>query len=137
MDRKGKFFGRKHSVTPENQASQPNQEKAAPQSGEAELYGLKFILHTGESRTFTSLPISIGRSEENDLVIKDETVSAIHAWVKYDETARSVCILDQDSLNGVYVNDQPTRKNILYDGALIRLGNARLTFRDTGYIHSS
>ena len=137
MDRKGKIFGRKPRMAPESQASQPVQEKADSQAEEAQVYGLKFILDTGESRTFTSLPISIGRSEENDLVMKDETVSAIHARVQYDETARSVCILDRDSLNGVYVNEQPTRKNILYDGALIRLGNAKLTFRDTGYIHSS
>jgi pSer/pThr/pTyr-binding forkhead associated (FHA) protein len=133
----GKLFGRKPRSAPESGASPQDQEKEVPQPEASPTFGLKFILETGETHTFTSLPIAIGRSEDNALVLKDETVSAIHAWVKYDEAARSVCILDHDSLNGLYVNDQPTRKNILYDGALIRLGNARLTFRDTGYIHSS
>lgn len=107
---------------------------AGPAAGE-EIYGLKFVFDSGEARTFTKLPISIGRSEENDLILQDEMVSARHALVFYDERLRDVCIQDLDSLNGVYIADQPTRKNVLYDGARLALGKTHLVYRDTGYIH--
>jgi pSer/pThr/pTyr-binding forkhead associated (FHA) protein len=99
-------------------------------------YGLKFILPSGESKLFTSLPISIGRAKDNDIVLADETVSAHHAQVYYDPKARDICILDLDSLNGLFIGDQPTRRNILYDGVKIGLGTASLLFRDTGFIYS-
>ena len=100
-----------------------------------QVYGLKFILESGESKLFTSLPISIGRAENNDIVLAHETVSAYHAQVYYDDKARDICILDLDSLNGLFISDQPTRKNILFDGVKIGFGTAVLTFRDTGFIY--
>ena len=109
------------------------------QSGEMgpqeEVYGLKFILENGEAKVFTSLPVAIGRDAHNDIVLKDETVSAKHALVYYDEKAKDVCILDLDSLNGLFIGDRPTHRNILYDGVTIGLGKAQLVFRDTGFIY--
>lgn len=107
-------------------STQPDTEQA---------YGLKFLLESGESILFTSLPISIGRAEENDIVLADETVSAYHAQVYYDDNAQDICIVDLDSFNGLFIGDQPTRKNILYDGVKIGLGAATLIFRDTGFIY--
>ena len=104
---------------------------AVPDQG----FGLKFILASGESRLFTSLPISIGRATNNDIVLADETVSAQHARVYYDDKAQDICIVDLDSLNGLFIGDQPTRKNILYDGVKIGFGTATLIFRNTGYIY--
>jgi pSer/pThr/pTyr-binding forkhead associated (FHA) protein len=100
-----------------------------------EQYGLKFILESGEYKIFTSLPITLGRAEQNDIVLSDDTVSAMHAQVYYDQQIKDICIVDLDSLNGLYIDGQPTRKNILYDGVKIGLGKVALTFRDTGYIH--
>jgi len=100
-----------------------------------QVFGLKFVFESGESKTFTNLPISIGRSEQNQIVLGDKSVSATHARVYYDDRIRGVCIVDNDSLNGLYINDQPTSRNVLQDGVKIRLGNVQLAFRDTGYIH--
>jgi len=100
-----------------------------------QAYGLNFTLESGESKLFTSLPISLGRAENNDIVLTNETVSAHHAQVYYDEKAKDICIVDLDSLNGLFIGDQPTRRNILYDGVKIGLGTAFLIFRDTGFIH--
>ena len=97
-------------------------------------FGLMFTFENGESRTFSSLPILIGRGEQSTLVLDDPSVSAKHAYVDYDGRLQSVCISDLDSTNGLYINDQPTRKNILQDDTRIRLGSVSLTFRDTGYI---
>jgi pSer/pThr/pTyr-binding forkhead associated (FHA) protein len=101
-----------------------------------ESYGLMFILPSGEIQTFNALPVSIGRAAENDIVIDHEAVSAMHAQVYYDDHLGDVCIQDLDSLNGVAINDLPTRKNVLHDGVKISLGGVQLTFRDTGYIHA-
>jgi pSer/pThr/pTyr-binding forkhead associated (FHA) protein len=114
-----------------NRSSKPG----APQGSKDQDFGLQFIVETGETKTIQTLPVTIGRSDQNGIILKDETVSTTHARVYYDEQVGNVCIVDLDSLNGVYINDQPTRKNVLYDGCQIRLGKGKLTFRDTGYIH--
>jgi pSer/pThr/pTyr-binding forkhead associated (FHA) protein len=101
-----------------------------------QVYGLKFILEGGETKIFTSLPISLGRAGDNDVVLTNETVSAHHAQIYYDEKAKDICIVDLDSLNGVFIGDQPTRRNVLSDGVKIGLGTATLVFRDTGFIYS-
>jgi pSer/pThr/pTyr-binding forkhead associated (FHA) protein len=108
---------------------------ATMEASSEQVFGLKFIFESGESKTFTSLPISIGRSEQNQIVLGDKSVSATHARVYYDDRVRGICIVDTDSLNGLYINDQPTSRNTLQDGVKIRLGNVHLVFRDTGYIH--
>ena len=145
MSRIAKLFGRKDDQSSETEGSTsdlvPSVENTGKSSQDAhgaanQGFGLLFQLASGESRTFTSLPISIGRSKQNDIILSDETVSAVHARVYYDELVKDVCILDNDSLNGLFIDDQPTRKNVLHDGVRIRLGSVELTFRDTGYLHS-
>lgn len=136
-----KYQSKQVGPDPQHQDESAGQgQPAAPNPSGAEdapeqAYGLKFILQGGESKLFTSLPISIGRAENNDIVLVDETVSAHHARVYYDDKARDICIIDLDSLNGLFIGGQPTRRNILYDGVKIGLGAAILIFRDTGFIY--
>lgn len=136
MARLGKLFGRKPEE-PSGDKSQTNKQSgdSARRAVNNSDFGLKLILENGESRTFAALPISIGRAEQNDLILADDTVSANHALIYYDENVKDICIVDLDSLNGVRVDDQLTRKNILRDGVRIGLGKSNLIFRDTGYIH--
>jgi len=139
MSRLSKLFGHSANETPSPISGEKEGGEAgkpgATQGPKEQGFGLQFILDSGESVTITTLPVSIGRSDQNGIVLKDDTVSATHARVYYDDRVRNVCIVDMDSLNGLFINDQPTRKNILYDGCQIKLGRAKLTFRDTGYIH--
>jgi hypothetical protein len=144
MDRIGKIFGRKPEHTtpleggkagPLNPPAAGNFE-ASHEAENQEFYGLKLILDTGKEFAFSSLPVSIGRSERNQIVLNDETVSSSHAIIYFDELAQEVCILDLDSLNGITIDHAPTRRNILSDGVKISLGAVNLTFRDNGYIHS-
>ena len=101
-----------------------------------DFFGIQFINQNEEAWNFENLPVTIGRDPDNDLVLTESTVSGKHAVVLFDETLGAVCIKDQDSRNGLYVNDLPTRMNILVDGDRIRLGEASIVFRDTGYIHN-
>jgi hypothetical protein len=109
-----------------------NPESAMPPD---ETFGLRLVDENGTIKILEKLPVSIGRDRQNEIVLKDTTVSASHARIYYDEAAGLVCIEDLDSLNGLYINGQPTRKNVLQDGVKIMVGKITLTFQDTGYIH--
>lgn len=144
MERFEKILGKKNEPAPPGQGPAPAQHPAASPSAQPPdraatapdgSYGLKFIFDSGETRMFTTLPITIGRADGNTLVIPDDSVSANHAVVLYDERVKEICLVDLESLNGITVNDQPTLKNVLTDGARISLGKVRLVYRDTGYIH--
>jgi len=97
-------------------------------------YGLQLIWKANQVFQINKLPAIIGSAEDNDVLLADTSVSGTHACIYFDERIEAVCIEDLDSLNGVYINDKPTCKNILDDGAKIALGNVTLTFRNMGYI---
>jgi pSer/pThr/pTyr-binding forkhead associated (FHA) protein len=120
----------------EHQKPRIDQTLAQASDDKAQPFGLKFILESGEEHIFTALPIRIGRNEQNNIILSQDTVSSIHAMVYFDQLIQDVCILDLDSLNGLFIDRFPTRKNILNDGMKIYLGDAVLTFRDTGYINT-
>ena len=128
---------RREQLTAKTQPSSTQAQPVASLSanGVEEGFGLQFIDESGSVKTFTTLPISIGRSAQNDLVLDDETVSSQHASIYYDEVVGAVCILNLDSPGGIRIDGHPTRKNILQNGVKVRLGDAQLEFRDTGYIH--
>jgi len=75
--------------------------------------------------------IRIGRAEDNDIVITEhfqgwDTVSRVHATIERDG-ARYV-IVDQGSLNGVYVNGRRTGRNLLKDGWKVAVGAVEFTY---------
>jgi hypothetical protein len=100
-------------------------------------HGLRLVLASGGEIAINKLPASIGRDKQkSDIVLRDDSISAIHANLYYNPSLGKICIEDCSSLNGVFVNERPTRKNVLEDGAIIKLGDTLLTFRDTGFIPS-
>ena len=139
MTHPGDHDGEESGPDPRQQADGQDQLVASDGSGAPvapdQGFGLMFILPGAKPRLFTTLPISIGRNPSNDIVLADETVSAQHAQVYYDDKAQDICIVDLDSLNGLFIGGQPTRKNILYDGVKIGLGMVSLIFRNTGFIY--
>jgi pSer/pThr/pTyr-binding forkhead associated (FHA) protein len=100
-----------------------------------ETFGLRLVDENGNVKILEKLPVSIGRDQQNEVVLKDTSVSAKHARIYFDEAAGLVCIEDLGSLNGLFINGQPTRINVLQDGVKIMVGKITLTFQDTGYIH--
>jgi len=63
---------------------------------------------------------SSGRGQENDFTISHESVSNLHCQVIVD--GDTVKIEDLGSMNGTFINDQPTREARLLPGQRIRLG---------------
>ena len=71
----------------------------------------------------------IGRSMAADLRFDDATVSRRHALVV--NQAEGVRVLDDRSLNGVYVNGQRVEWSQLSDGDELAIGRHMLYFMDT------
>ncbi len=71
----------------------------------------------------------IGRDPSvNDLVLDDETVSAEHATVKYENGG--FVLYDLASSNHTYLNGETITKQTLMDGDVIKLGNVKLVFKE-------
>lgn len=74
--------------------------------------------------------VTVGRSSVCDLCIEEPSMSSEHARLVYSDNAWRV--INLLSTNGVYVNDKKVFSHRLNDGDEIRLGRARLRFRDPG-----
>lgn len=90
--------------------------------------GIFLVDGNGIEFPVSSLPANIGRGEMNEISINDDSLSEAHARIYYDERVQEICIEDLDSSNGIYVNQKPTSKNILFTRTEIRLGLVTLTF---------
>jgi hypothetical protein len=71
-----------------------------------------------------SAALRLGRSRRCDLVVKDPTVSRVHAEIRMEE--ERVLLQDLDSTNGTFVNDIRTETEFVVPGDRIRLGSAEL-----------
>ena len=75
----------------------------------------------------------VGRSEDNDVVIPDESVSAVHAFLRTGESG-SLSLQDMNSMNGTFVNNETVPPQGMGDpvelesGARVRFGSVKLTF---------
>lgn len=75
--------------------------------------------------------LRLGRSEENQVVISDETVSARHARLFQVRTSGAIFIEDLDSTNGSTLNGKPLlpeRAVELTDGDVLSFGDTFFVF---------
>ena len=71
--------------------------------------------------------LSIGRTDDNDIILDMPKVSRNHARL---ERSGDVFILrDQNSTNGVWLGEQKVSEQPLADGQALRIGQARLVFK--------
>ena len=70
--------------------------------------------------------ITIGRSEDNNVVIDDPAVSGHHA--KIDSMGNRFVIIDLQSKNGSFVNEQLITTHWLMDGDVINIGDHALLY---------
>jgi pSer/pThr/pTyr-binding forkhead associated (FHA) protein len=90
------------------------------------LAGRRFVLRSGRQ--------TIGRREDNDLVIDEPSVSASHAWIinQHDHYV----LMNTLSTNGTFVNDKRIHEVMLRHGDHVRLGQAEFVFltRERGVV---
>ena len=81
---------------------------------------LKISINNKEYKEFNKFPISIGRRNDNDLIINDLLISRIHCSIFQD--SGSFYIADLKSTNGTLINEKKITKSVLLsknDGIII------------------
>jgi hypothetical protein len=91
----------------------------------------RIILETGDARPETldlepTHPVSLGRSRDNTIVLRNEHASRLHAKIIFEEGR---WYLQDFSLNGTYVNGERVQQRLALDhGEEIRIGDIRYRF---------
>ena len=89
---------------------------------------LRLILENGETSDLPLLKaeLSIGRTEDNDIVLDHPSISRKHARIRQE--GPGYILSDLASHNGTLVNDQAIQSVELRDGDRIKIGAVTLTF---------
>jgi pSer/pThr/pTyr-binding forkhead associated (FHA) protein len=82
--------------------------------------------HAGQSIALLPTTLTIGREHDNNIEIKDAEVGRYHARIIH-ERGRYV-LEDLDSSTGTWINGQRTRRAVLNQGDVIRVGQTELAF---------
>jgi pSer/pThr/pTyr-binding forkhead associated (FHA) protein len=70
--------------------------------------------------------ITIGRTPDNDIVLDNRGVSRRHAQIEFGEN--QAVIIDNESLNGTFVNSRRVSEELLKDNDTINIGKYALMF---------
>jgi pSer/pThr/pTyr-binding forkhead associated (FHA) protein len=97
-------------------------------------YFIEVLARNGEVKSrhrFDQLPIRIGRSYDNDLILDDPYIAAQHASVELTESG-SLSLRDLSTQNGIVQNGQ--RESIIaLDDNIVRLGHTNLRIRNAAF----
>lgn len=69
----------------------------------------------------------IGRSKDNELTLRDNSISRRHAEIHRDK-GDIFTLIDLGSLNGVFVNNVKVKKHRLHEGDILEIGDVGLRF---------
>jgi len=71
--------------------------------------------------------LTVGRSEERDICIKDATVSTYHC--EFIQTGNSFTLRDNNSTNGTRINNVPlTGEKLLVSSDIVQVGNVEMLY---------
>lgn len=126
------------SLLPEQEAEEttvsyvPGDDEAEPQPVRmSSPEGASLVIRSGGGRAGETYPLgagttTIGRHPDSTIFLDDVTVSRRHAEIVREGGA--FIIIDQNSLNGTYVNRQRRERALLSDGDELQIGKYKLTF---------
>lgn len=101
-------------------------DKASIRQMNGTFIGRKYPIRKGTS--------FVGRDPSLDIVVQEESISRRHAELIYD--GNNLQIIDLDSTNGTYVNDEKIKTKIISKEDLIRFGNIMFKYLPHGNIES-
>jgi pSer/pThr/pTyr-binding forkhead associated (FHA) protein len=70
--------------------------------------------------------VSIGRTPDNDIVLENRGISRQHAVIEFGD--KQAIIIDNESLNGTFVNSRKITEEILKDNDVITIGKYSLIY---------
>ncbi|MBP3866703.1 MAG: FHA domain-containing protein [Eggerthellaceae bacterium] len=99
-------------------------------NGDAQRFEMRVVRgpQTGIDIELRQGELSVGRDPKCDIFLNDMTVSREHAVIEVK--ADSCIIRDQNSFNGVWVNDRMVETCLLKSGDLLQIGAFCLLFRE-------
>jgi pSer/pThr/pTyr-binding forkhead associated (FHA) protein len=90
---------------------------------------LKFQDAVVEEYEFQTTPVTIGRRDDNDVVIDNMAVSGHHAVIEEEDPSYYI-LVDLGSLNGTFVNEAKITREKIFDGDAIIIGKHSIEFLD-------
>jgi pSer/pThr/pTyr-binding forkhead associated (FHA) protein len=95
------------------------------------LTGCRLVVLSGDLAGFTvDVPdndsVTIGRAEQADATLPVDGLSRMHA--RLQSTPAGVVVLDLESRNGTFVNEERVAQRVLVDGDRVRLGALEFMF---------
>lgn len=102
---------------------------AAPASGP--VLARLVMTSDGQQYDVRRSKISIGRSNDNDMVLKDDSISRFHSELHLTRDGH-FAVTDLDSLNKTFVNGQDVKTSALNSGDRLKLGEVEMTFHKVG-----
>ena len=99
-----------------------------PQDGPAVFSPFLEIAADGRKEAIPTERCRLGRTAENDIMVKDPSVSRHHAEIELTEDGHYE-ITDLGSMNGMYVNNKRCRHSRLAHNDKVELGDALMYFK--------
>lgn len=102
-----------------------------PEKNTGKIYAYLDILYSdgdGIRHLVTSEVMRIGRNANNDLQLNNDSVSGFHAEIHRNRSG-DFTVTDLNSTNGVLVNDQEVKSQVLAEGDILEIGEVRMRFR--------
>lgn len=97
---------------------------------------IKLLVTIGDVATnefaLTKPQMTLGRSDDNDVVLDDPLVSGHHALIIVADGGRAILLQDLSSTNGTRVNGQDVRNTPLKHGDAIQIGRCVFRVDDDG-----
>jgi hypothetical protein len=82
----------------------------------------------GMEYTLNNIPLTIGRNPQCDIFLNDMTVSRLHA--RLEPQVDAYVLRDENSFNGVWVNNKNVEAHALRPGDLIQIGTFCLQYNE-------
>jgi hypothetical protein len=101
---------------------------ARPRATEPIVYELK---KGASKQNAFSMGITVGRTENNDVIIDDNSISRFHAYFQHEARTNEWRVVDAESKNGTWVGALklvPRKPELVPDQTQVRFGEVAMTF---------
>lgn len=103
------------------------------------FYFVEILNHSGDVQArhkFSELPIRLGRSYRNDIILDDQHTAAEHAIIELNEHGK-IILRDLGSHNGIKIKGKHYQQLQLDGDTIAQLGQTQLRVRDSHYVVSA